>query len=118
MRNSTVQTRKRDSRGGLPWESGVVMDRKSAGRLCAKSGTAGRVGENQVPGLGGQAARARCQRRRPLEKSIELMNETPTKIRMAASSKKKITAVSPKDSGRGEADPLPKRGHLFSVLYA
>jgi len=53
-----------------------------------------------------------------LEKSIELMKEIPTNINMAASSKKTITAVSPNDSGRGDADPLPNECHLFSVIYA
>jgi hypothetical protein len=46
------------------------------------------------------------------------MKETPTKTNMAASKKKTITALSPRDSGIGDADPLPKEGYLFSVLYA
>jgi hypothetical protein len=46
------------------------------------------------------------------------MKETPTRNKMAASSKKTITAVSPSDSGKELADPLPKEGLLFSVLYA
>jgi hypothetical protein len=51
-----------------------------------------RLGMQQVSGLGGNQGRWRP------EKSIELMNETPTKIKIAASSRKTITAFSPEDS--------------------
>jgi hypothetical protein len=72
------------------------MVRKSAPRLCAKLREAGRAGNDglgpqQISGLGGN------QGRRLSEKSIELMNETPTKINIAASSRKTITAFSPED---------------------
>jgi hypothetical protein len=46
------------------------------------------------------------------------MKETPTRNKMAASSKKTITAVSPSDSGKEVAVSLPKEDLLFSVLYA
>jgi len=44
------------------------------------------------------------------------MKDTPTKINMAASSKKTITALSPEDSAGVSADPLPKERYLFSVI--
>jgi hypothetical protein len=73
------------------------MVRKSIRGLCAKLRTAGRAetfgsGSQQISGLGGNQERGRS------EKSIELMNEIPTKINIAASNRKTITALSPEDS--------------------
>ena len=43
MRKSAVQTRTRDSRGGLTFGGDVVIDRESRERVCANLRGAGRV---------------------------------------------------------------------------
>ena len=50
-----------------------------------------------------------------LEKSIELINVTPTKNQNRASKARKLSQQSPDDSRYRSADRVPKKTHLFSI---